>query len=195
MMGAPISHDELNLDGSGLQDAAAEPQPADELAVDEVELDELPADPAPAPPELPAELQGEYAVTADDADLEELEELDQLEEIPGGPVAGDQATIDEVADEVAEPAEGEFQLEEDSAAGAEHAPLQHPASHASSSPGDGEPLELDEITTPTEEIEPVDLEAADSEWDFVVEESDAEHSPHNFQVDLDSTHEQPHGKA
>ncbi len=51
-------------------------------------------------------------------------------------------------------------------------------------------LELeDELPTGSSE------EAADSSWDFVIEESDAARSHHDFKLDLDSPHEQPHGQG
>jgi pSer/pThr/pTyr-binding forkhead associated (FHA) protein len=170
--------------------AAAPPEHADdddsmvgravpqEAAIEEDEEFQIEEEPVA---EVPAEEQMEL----EEAPLEELPleevplEEPAVEEIPEGEL--------ELEDELVleEPAMEELPLEELTEQEAAPAAATHAEAPAA------EPLGHEE-TTPTEEIEPVDLEAGESEWDFVVEESDGNRSAHDFKIDLDSPHEQPH---
>jgi hypothetical protein len=59
-----------------------------------------------------------------------------------------------------------------------------------------EPLdELELVEDPPANGHPPADAASESSWDFVIEESEAARSHHDFKLDLDSPHEQPHGQA
>ena len=147
--------------------AVPQEEPAEEMPLDEVPAEnEFQIEEEEPVAEVPAD-----ALELEEAPLEELPlEEPPLEEIPLEEVPADQVPLEEIP-------EGALELEEEPVAeGA--APTVELRAH--------------EETKPTEEIEPVDLEAGESEWDFVVEESDGNRSAHDFKIDLDSPHEQPH---
>jgi hypothetical protein len=185
MMGAPATMPGLPPEGSGLDEASEEFQIEEEPAA----TGELEDSAAESPEILPQESSDHSSAQFPGEPLEKsLEESPlELSEAPALP------ELPALEPEPLEPAEDDFQLQDEASAGddvGEHTFVKQSAPQAL------DPLELEQSTPPADEIESVDLDAGDeSEWDFVVEESASDKSEHNFQVDLDSTHEQPHGKA
>jgi hypothetical protein len=168
--------------------AATAGEPLDEL--DDFELEESPATPA-TPAAIAAEPEGE---------LDELE----LEEHPAAHAAAVPAdSLDELEFE-----DSELELDETAPAAkspkhAEEEPLElAPAAPAYAEvdidSADEDPesaldeLELEEEPHPANG-QPAKTES-DSAWDFMIEETDAARSHHDFKLD-DSRHEQPHGQA
>ena len=119
--------------------------------------------------------------------MEELEETavpeDELEE---SPLAAEPVEADNLEDlELDElPAEPEAAVEEE----LEEIPLPPPA-HAEEAI---EELELDGDEPAAPHAHANGGSAEGSAWDFVIEETETERSPHELHVDLDAPHQQPH---
>jgi hypothetical protein len=152
----------------GEHSTAPAADPVGELELDELELEEADhraAAPAPHTPAKPADALDELEF--DESELE-LDEAAPATEAP--------ATAEEESLELAPapPAYTEVDIDasgETSGEGTDELDLEKPH------PANGQPAET----------------ASESSWDFVIEETDSAHSHHDFKLDLDSPHEQPHG--
>jgi pSer/pThr/pTyr-binding forkhead associated (FHA) protein len=177
--------DEEPLGDEALEEEALEEEPLEEEVLGEDSVDELAEadEPVEAVDELEeASLDEEPVEDLEEAEDEELPEVD-LEEAPilaEGEEAEPLAELEEV------PPGGE--------ALAESGPILE---------DELEELPLPPSTRAQEQIEELELdedapaEAATAEgsaWDFVIEESETERSPHELHIDLDAPHQQqPHG--
>jgi hypothetical protein len=181
--------EELAEESEPLEALAGEEMPGEDLMEDET-LESL--EPPAAIPPKPARASGaldeleELPTAEEDLALEPLEELHETvipeEELEEAPLAGEPAEEEsleelEVASEAAVPAP----VAEDDLEVLPLPPRAHDAEAI-------EELELDE--------EPAaGVPAAEgSAWDFVIEESETERSPHELHIDLDAphSHQQPH---
>jgi pSer/pThr/pTyr-binding forkhead associated (FHA) protein len=161
--------------------APAPPIPIEELSEEEFNLEEL--SPEEFSPEelLPEELLPEAATLVESPKEEHstseislealrheepLEELDSLDDIEPEPL---QAATGGIHDDL--------KVDE-----------LHPLG-AADEPIEDVDLDSDETASPSADA------ANDSEWDFLVEETDGERAGHDFKIDLDSKHGQPHGQG
>jgi len=155
---------------------------------------------------------GELEMPAEEIPADELQLEEPVAELPATDDLGlEEATIDEppLEDALSEKAAAEELPEEEFAIDNDEFPLELEETSPEELPSAKEPVpetndaetekpvhqssDLANAATVTDEPEPVALDAAgESEWDFVVEESDGDRKSHDFKLDLDSPHEQPH---
>jgi hypothetical protein len=202
---AEIAHEPVEITHEPI---ALEESPVEELSLEEIPLGEAPLE------ELASEPVGHEAIPLEEIPLEEFSpdkhSVEETAPAPAAvaPVAMDQPISEDLSIEEL-PAEDpleDFELLDEL----------EPESAASS------PAKADEVPTvdelppipPVEEaLEEVDLDggeetlsrngtepatshaAGESDWDFVVEEADGARTDHDFKIDLDSPHRQPHGQA
>jgi pSer/pThr/pTyr-binding forkhead associated (FHA) protein len=172
------------------EELAVEEEPLEELPADELALDELTEEAEPLE-ELPAEELSAEALSDDENPVEQsAEQLTELEEtiIPGKastdlPLAAASADVDNLED---------LELDEEppvpgSASGKEDLTMPPPG-HTH---GAVEELHLDEEHPAA--AHPGEKTAEGSAWDFVIEETESEHSTRDIHIDLDAPHhQQPH---
>jgi hypothetical protein len=213
---APLGEDpleELTLEEEPVAEepaaaAAAAPAGEDDL---EFELEEEPLEEHPAA-EAPVDKLAEHE---DELELDELE-LEQEEPHTAAPAAAEHGAVAPEPHAPAEPADALDELEFDEPALEldETAPA---AVAEAPKAAEEEPLDLAptppayaevDIDSGDEVVDELELEdepsanghvpaeaASESSWDFVIEETDSARSHHDFKLDLDSPHEQPHGQA
>jgi hypothetical protein len=217
---APAELDDFELEDPATEPApvAAETPAAEpELTEEEFELEAEPvAEAAAADPELTEDLEGfeleeEPIVEAPAAEapvaeapaaepvVDELELTEEDLESPAAPaIQPPPESVGELEFE-----DEAFELEETHPATPEavsSAPQQDPLALAPAPPA-YTPVDIDAAD---DEIEELELDATtngeateaagESSWDFVIEETDATRSHHDFKLDFDSPHEQPHGQ-
>jgi len=174
----PILEEEPEEEGESLEEL-----PAEEMALEEEPAVEELSEPV-------EELEIDEAPAEAEEELEPLEELEETavpeDELEESPLAAEPVEADNLEDlELDElPAEPEAAVEEE----LEEIPLPPPA-HAEEAI---EELELDGDEPAAPHAHANGGSAEGSAWDFVIEETETERSPHELHVDLDAPHQQPH---
>ena len=208
--------EEFQLEEAPLEELPLEEAPVADMPVEHTRV-EAPAaapDPLAELDDFELELEPEHASAASEPEhgLDELEIVEEdAEPAVGSPAARhEEHAAEEPTDSLDELEFDESVFEPEKAAPA--APAAEAAKPAKEDPLDlapaapaYAPVDMDSTEDVLEELEleehpasngqPPEKAAGESSWDFVIEETEASRSHHDFKLDLDSPHEQPHGQA
>jgi pSer/pThr/pTyr-binding forkhead associated (FHA) protein len=208
---------ELEAEPAELEEITDEEPPVGEFqAAEETPLEEIPAEAAAdETANAPASRDSVEEITEEELGLEEfpVEELEPVENAPVAaapapvtteppPIAEDALNIEDPVEEpsiehpaIEESLGGLEMLDEVNHVALEPAPAAEHVEAASLIPKERveevQPVNLEEDAN--DETDPAGLNAADeSEWDFVIEETEGERNHHDFKIDLDAPQQQPH---